>query len=320
MKKIFTRKKIIQRVLRPYNDVHKAAFAVGILTLFSQFFSLARDRLLAAQLGVGNDLDIFVASFQIPDILFAFGASLVSITVLIPFLNERLHAEEDSIYKAKRFLSIVFTAFIVGMIALVVVLMFLMPWLAPKIAPGFAPDQIDTLIQAGRIMLISPLLLGISNLFGSVTQIYKKFIIYALSPILYTLGVIGGILFLYPTFGVIGLSFGVLIGACLHMLVHVPVLLQKGLVPEWVKKFDWALVWDVIKLSLPRTFALALAQVTIAFFIALASKIGTGSISLFRFAFTFHAMPLTLVGVSYSVVAFPRLVELYESGKVQEFI
>lgn len=310
----------MQHVLRPYNDVNKAAFVVGILSLLSLVFGLIRSRLMVGVLGVGGDLDVFKASFVIPNILFAFGASLASITVLIPFLNERLHAEDNSIYKAKHFLSIVFTAFIVGMIVLIIVLMIIMPWLAPQIGIGFSSDQIDMLVKTGRIMLISPLLLGISNLFGSVTQIYKKFIVYALSPILYTIGIILGIIFLYPKFGLIGLSFGVLIGAFLHMLVHIPVLLQKGLIPEWAHAFDWRLVWSVIKLALPRALALSLVQITLGVFTSVATRVGDGALSIFDYALTFSAIPLAVVGVSYSVVAFPRLVELYESGEVQEFI
>ena len=50
--------------------------------------------------------------------------------------------------------------------------------------------------------------MGISNLFGSVTQSFRKFFVYALSPVLYNIGIIAGIIFFYPMFGALGLAWG----------------------------------------------------------------------------------------------------------------
>jgi len=97
----------------------------------------------------------------------------------------------------------------------------LMPHISYYVAPGFSVEMQHKVVELSRIMLLSPLLLGLSNLFGSITQLFRKFFIYALSPIFYNLGIIIGILFLYPWWGIRGLAFGVVLGALMHFLIDI---------------------------------------------------------------------------------------------------
>ena len=98
------------------------------------------------------------------------------------------------------------------MVVISLVAFFLMPLLVSFIAPGFTPVMQAKLIIISRIMLLSPILLGLSNLLGTVTQLFRKFFIYALSPIFYNIGIIIGVIFLYPIFGINGLVLGVVLG------------------------------------------------------------------------------------------------------------
>src|SRR5574343_318585 len=89
-----------------------------------------------------------------------------------------------------------------------VVVYVLMPYLARHIAPGFDHEQINLLVNTSRLMLLSPIFIGLSNLIGTITQIFKNFLIFSLSPIFYNLGILSGIFFFYPYFGVYGLAIG----------------------------------------------------------------------------------------------------------------
>ena len=62
------------------------------------------------------------------------------------------------------------------MIGISIIVCIFMPWFAKLLAPGFSGDQLHTLVQVSRIMLISPILFGISNLVATVTQFHKKFL------------------------------------------------------------------------------------------------------------------------------------------------
>lgn len=293
---------------------------LATFTFLGQLVGLFRDRMLAGRIGPGDILDIYVTAFQIPDLLFALGAALVSVTILIPFISELVHQHTDK-KEAQAFVDSIFTVFLSGMVVISIILFFLMPWLAPLVAPGFDSTLVPELVRVARIMLLSPILMGISNLFGSITQMQRKFFVYALSPILYNLGIIGGIAFLYPIYGVSGLAYGVIIGSFLHMLIQVPVVMRHGFAPVLLlRNIQWKRVGRVMSISLPRTLTLAFSQIVITVLIAFATRIGEGAASILRFALTINTFPVIIIGISYSVAAFPQMVELFHKHKIKEFI
>src|SRR3989338_7227448 len=219
-------KNMVGRLLRVFNrewsGLHEAAFLLAGTAILSQVLGLLRDRLLAGHFGAGESLDIYYAAFRVPDFLYASLASLVAVTVLIPFLLEHASAGGDSDAKAARFINRGFTVF-VGVVALGCLLAYAtMPRLAAFIVPGFSPELQTEFVTLSRILLLSPFLLGISNLFGSVTQSLRRFFVFAAGPILYNIGIIIGIIFLMPYWGVTGVVIGVLLGALFHVLIHLP--------------------------------------------------------------------------------------------------
>ena len=315
---------MIQRISallhKQYTNINAAAFMLAGFTFLGQLVGLVRDRMLAGRIGPGDTLDIYVTAFQIPDLVFALGAALVSVTILIPFISELVH-NDTSKEEAKEFINSIFTTFLWGMVIVSVILYFLMPWLAPLVAPGFDAHLVPELVRIARIMLLSPILMGMSNLFGSITQMQRKFFVYALSPILYNIGIIAGIVFLYPIYGVSGLAYGVIIGSFLHMAIQVPVVLRHGFAPELLlRNIQWKRVGRVMAISLPRTLTLAFTQIVVTVLIAFATKIGEGAASIFRFALTINTFPVIIIGISYSVAAFPQMVELFQQNKIKEFI
>src|SRR3989344_6078016 len=189
--------KILRIFGKEYGSINQAALLLGFFAFLSQILGLFRDRAFAHFIGPGLSLDTYYAAFRIPDLIFICIASLASITVLIPFINARMDADKVT-KEARDFLNQIFTAFFIFMIFVSVVAFFLLPYLVDYIAPGFSPVSQGKLITLSRIMLLSPILMGLSNLFGTVTQLFRKFFIYALSPILYNVGIIIGVIFLYP--------------------------------------------------------------------------------------------------------------------------
>ncbi len=313
-------KKILTFFQRETKNMSEAAFILGFLTLFSQLLGLVRDRLFAHYLGVGMSLDIYNTAFRIPDILFAIMASVVSVTILLPFFSEKLYGSDSGKEEAKKFLNTMFSLFFIVLVIVSGILYFLTPLLTPYIAPGFSDASLQTLVDITRILLLSPLLLGLSSLFATVTQTYNKFLLYSLSPVLYNLGIIAGVLFLYESYGISGIAWGVIAGAFLHMIIHLPVLLQKDFLPKFSLSIDWHSVKKVVSIALPRTLTLGIARLTFVVLGALASLIGLGSISIFQFAYNLQSVPLALVGMSFSVAAFPVLVKNFAEENREAFL
>lgn len=312
-------KKILTFFNKEFNGINEAALLLGGFAFLSQLLGLIRDRTLASAIGAGPVLDIYYAAFRIPDFLYISIASLASVTVLLPFLMDRIKADSTK-EKARAFLNNIFSAYMLFMAVASIIVSILMPYIALYIAPGFSESQIDSLVLTSRIMLLSPIFIGLSNLIGSVTQLFKKFFIFSLSPIFYNLGILLGIIYLYPIFGVYGLAFGVILGATMHLFIQVPVVIQQGLFPKIIFNINWKEILEVMKLSLPRTLALSCNSLAFIILIAMASTLKEGSISLFTFSFNLQSVPVGIIGISYSVAAFPVLVKSFSLKDMDKFI
>ncbi len=312
-------KRILTFLNKEFSGINEAALLLGGFAFLSQLLGLIRDRTLATVIGPGPVLDIYYAAFRVPDFLYISIASLASITVLLPFLMDRIK-KEDGNNKARLFLNNVFSAYMIFMIIASVIITILMPYIARYIAPGFTQAQLSSLVITSRIMLLSPIFIGLSNLIGSVTQLFRNFFIFSLSPLFYNFGILFGIVYLYPVFGVYGLAYGVILGAILHLLVQVPIVISHGLFPRLTFKINWSEIFQVMKLSLPRTLALSCNSFAFIFLISMASTLKEGSISLFTFSYNLQSVPVGIIGISYSVAAFPVLVKSFLIKDMDNYI
>lgn len=312
---------------RESNGLHEAAFLIGLSAFGSQVLALIRDRLLAASFGAGAELDIYYTAFRIPDLLYVSLGSFVSVTVVLPFLAPYFGRGEHA--SGSRLLSDLLRHFLVFMLMAMAAAYILMPQLLNLVAPGFAAAASAELLTLSRILLLSPLLLGLSNLLANVTQLSRKFFLYALSPILYNLGIIAGILFFYPRLGLVGLVWGVVLGAFLHLAIQWPALARSHLSFRLLgvsSRRPWASgpeggEWRrIFLLAWPRTLALSAHQLAVLALLALASYLAAGSIAVFNFAYNLQAVLLSIIGISYSVAAFPTLVRLFTNGDQTQFV
>ncbi len=302
---------------REFSKISEAALVLAFFTLLSQLLGIVRDRLLAGNIGVGVELDMYYAAFRVPDFLFTLGASLVSVSILLPYFGKALSRGGG---EAKSFINDIFTSFFLFITIAALACFIAMPFFVTKLFPAFEPEVVDGVVKLSRIMLLSPILLGISNLFASITQSFKNFFVYALSPIFYNLGIILGVLVFFPFFGVVGLAFGVALGAFLHMAIQLPVVVRKGFLPRFSRSIRWDNLRSVLIHSFPRTLTLSLSKLLFLFFVSIASGLGEGIISVFNLSYNLQSVPLAIIGVSYSVAAFPILVEHFNAENFEEFM
>ncbi len=313
-------KRILTFLNKEFHGVNEAALMLGGFAFLSQILGLIRDRTLAHLVGAGPMLDIYYAAFRIPDFLYISVASIASVTVLMPFLMDKLGSGDDGKARAQKFLNNVFSAFMLFMVVVSVMIAILMPFIAKYVAPGFSESQLELLVTVSRIMLLSPIFIGLSNLIGTVTQVFKNFFVFSLSPIFYNVGILIGIILLYPVIGVYGLGIGVVLGAMMHLLVQVPVVVKHRFFPRLVSKIVWQEIWQVVRVSAPRTLTLSCNSLAFIVLIAMASTLAPGSISLFTFSFNLQSVPVGIIGISYSVAAFPVLIRSFSMKDMDNFI
>lgn len=313
---------MVRRLLKFLNKeisgLHEAAYLLGFFALLSQILALVRDKLLAYSFGAGHALDIYYASFRIPDLLFASVGSVVSASILLPFFISRFEAGDE---KGKSFSDSIFSVFFFSMAAAAAAAYVLAPYLVPVILPGFVHDSaLPELIVSMRIMLLSPFFLGLSNLFSCLTQMRHRFLVYAASPVVYNAGIIVGVVFFYPVLGLSGLAWGVALGAFLHMALQLPFMIHENILPRFTSGILWHDTKKIILTSLPRTITLSANQLASFVLVSIASVMSAGSISVFNFAFNLQSVPLTIIGASYSSAVFPVLSRLYYQKDFKTFL
>ncbi len=307
----------ITKISAPVRGLHQAAYLLAALTLASQALALLRDRIFAHVFGAGHVLDMYYAAFKIPDLVYALVVSLVSAYVLIPKIAALLKGGDQA--AARRLMSETASFLLIGGGIFCGLLAVLAPKFLFLLFPEFnTPAYASQFVFLARILLMQPILLGLSSILSSVTQLERRFFLFALSPVLYNAGIIFGTLVLYPYFGVLGIGIGVLAGAFVHQAIHVPVVWKARLAPRLIIPRPREL-WLVFRDSVPRSMALAMSSLTTLLLIALASRQGEGGVAVFTLASNLEAVPLSLIGAAYATAAFPVLAEQAGAAKYDAF-
>ena len=309
-------KRVFKFMYSEIRGLHQAAYILALFAFGSQLLALVRDRMLAHNFGAGNELDLYYTAFKIPDLMFALFASVLSVYVLLPFVTKA--RETEGAASGANILGQMFTVFLIAYTLVATLLFIFAPYVVKVIFPGLVSDS-ETLVTLMRILLLQPLFLGISSLFGVVTQLSQRFVLYAISPLIYNFGIIFGIAVLYPWFGLVGLVGGVVIGALGHMLVQLPLILKSELSFGLVRRFDFSLLSSILFVAIPRAITLSIHQLVLLVLISMATLMTAGSVSIFQFAYNLQSVPLVIIGMSYSVAAFPVLANLFVQNKQDIF-
>jgi len=307
---------MIGKLLTRRSSVLEATVVLAVASLVSRFFGLLRDRSLAAHFGAGNVLDAYYAAFRIPDLVFNLLILGALSSAFIPIFTEYLKKKSR-----EEAWALVNTLINLMVIILAVVLAFLAysaPLWIKVVAPGFDVAKQALTSDMMRVMLFSPLIFGLSNLAGGILNSFKNFIAYAFAPAFYNLGIILGVIVLAPHFGPIGLAYGVVLGAILHLFVQLPGVIKLGWRYRLHINFHHPAIKRMILLMVPRTLGLAASQLGILVNTIIASTLAVGSIAVFNLADNLYSLPISLVGISFAVAAFPTLSEKYVLGKVVE--
>lgn len=294
------------------------SFGAGLLaisSITSYALGLLRDRLLAGQFGASAELDVYSASFLIPDfIMNLFAAALTA--AFIPIFCEFKH--KYSLKHSWQLINSVLYLIAGAIFVSIIIGFFAAPWLTKLIAPGFDQASHALLINTTRLMLISPLLFSLSILFGSALMGLRRFIAYALSPVFYNLSIVLGLYFLAPEYGIYGAIIGVLIGAFVHMLVRIIAL---GIAGWRINYLAWHFkeIKKIIKLMIPRTIGLITWQGNLWVYTAIASGLAVGSVGIFNLARNFQSLPVSLFGIAFATALFPVLANNYAEQNKKEF-
>lgn len=293
-----------QLLAREHTSILSAAAIIGAFTLLSAGLGLIRNRLLASYFfgGLEAQLDVYFAAFVVPDTVFQLLVTGALSAAFIPVYSSKLRTDlRDANHVANATLNIMFLVLLVVTVLLII---FANP--VSRLVANFPDDQTVLLANLMRIMLVSQIFFGLSSFLTGVIQSHQRFLIPALAPVVYNAGIIGGTL-LAPQLGIWGPAYGVVVGAFLHMLVQIPLARKLGYNYKLIFEPGNADVRHIQKLMIPRTAALAVAQVERWVSVYFASFFAAGYLTMFNFARQLYVLPINLFGTALGQASLPRL-------------
>ncbi|MDO8626039.1 MAG: murein biosynthesis integral membrane protein MurJ [Candidatus Magasanikbacteria bacterium] len=288
-------------------SVTGAALMISAATLVSRLIGLLRDRAFMHYFGAGPVMDAYYAAFKIPDLIYNLLIVGALTAGFIPVFTKLFYEASDPSPAWRLASNIVNLAAVILLIVCVAGVVF-MPALAKIIAPGFSLANQKIMITFSRIMFFSPFLLGISMVMGGILQSLRQFVLYAIAPIFYNLGIIFGTIFLVPTrLGLNGLAWGVVLGAALHAGIQIYGAHKNGWRWQPLLNFRDKNAKLIGRLMLPRTLGLAMTQINLVVITILASLLPAGSVTVFNLANNLQAVPSGLIGIPFALAVFPIL-------------
>ena len=294
------------------------ASIVGLAFVLSRVIGLGREILLAERFGVGDELDAYVAAFRIPDLLFLGIMSVAFGAAFIPVFGGFLARDETN--KAWRLASSVVIVSTLTTVALCVVVFILAtPLMRHVVAPGLPESVLPDAVTTMRILLLSPILIGLGIAAKGMLEAQDIFTPSAMAPVVYNVATILGIVVLAPSLGITGVAIGAVVGAGLHAAVQLPRLIGTGFRLRAVgNPFAVEGIGEVLRLLAPRVVGQAAFQINFIWISSLATSAGTGEASGLNIAWQMLMLPHGLIALSISTVIFPRMARQFELKRLDQ--
>lgn len=277
---------------------------LAFFSILSLLLAILRDRLLAGYVGVGPVLDIYNASFRIPDLMYGAVLAFVTSGTVVPFLTKE--DKQGNIVDPQAKLASLSLFFIAIMGLLAFLFAVILPYIAHILVPGFSSEQVEIFILTTRLLLVQPILLGITSLISCLAQMKNQFILYGLSPLGYSVGIIFGIVELYPVYGIFGLIYGVLIGTVISLSIQAYSLRGVRLKQVFYAS-SFSYIRELSSLALPRTGTNVTTQLRQLFFHGFATTLGPGVLSAYLFAQKITDSVVQVIQQSVTTVSIPIL-------------
>ena len=296
----------------------RGALALSILTFGSYGMGLVRDRIFARTYGAGAELDAYNAAFVLPELLFDV---FIAAGLAAPFVPIFLKLDGEDGDSAGRFARTILTLAATTMGVAAAVLFVVAPFTIDQVAPGFrSPEQRTLYVDLFRVMCVTPLIFATSIVLGEVLVARRRFVYYGLAPLLYNGGIVAGTLLLHDAIGIFGAAVGAVIGALLHLGIRTVGILRTDIRPRPELDLRMPAVREFLRLMVPRMAGAPIEPLTFQFFTRVASSFVAGSVSSISFARNFQSVPVSLIGVAFSLAVFPALSDAAGRGDRRAFV
>lgn len=299
----------------------RALATVSGLTFFSRILGLIREILIAKYFGAGLATDAFNVAFRLPNLLrrlFAEGAfSQAFVPIVAEYKSKRTQEETREL--------ISHVASILGVAVIFVSLLGVVaaPWVIRITASGFTdqPDKFALTVALARITFPYIFFQAMVALAAGVLNTWNKFSVPAFTPTLLNVASILMMVFAAPYLAhpIDSLAWGAFIGGVLQMVIQVPALARIGMLPRFSLRWDDPGVRRILKIMLPATLGVSVAQVSLLINQSFGTWLPTGSISWLNYADRLMEFPMGTLGAALGTILLPSLSKMKASENVAGF-
>lgn len=298
-----------------------ASVIVMASVFLSRVLGQLRQSYIAYVGGAGSDVDAYTIAFQIPDMLnHVVAGGFLSVTFIPIFAK---HLEDGREEEGWRVLSIVLTVCLSVLTLLTVLTIWAAPTLVGWVAPGISDDPatLAKAVHMTRIILPAQIFFFAGGIFMAVQYAKGRFIIPALAPLIYNLGIIGGGVILSGPLGIEGFAWGVVMGAFAGQFVL-----------QWIGARDMGMrlrpsfrishpdFRTFLWLTLPLVVGLSMTFSMEFFFKFFGSMLGKGTVASLNYALRVNLLLVALFGQAAGVASYPFLARLYARGDIPEML
>ncbi len=312
---------------RANRQIARAAGTVMAAIVLGQVLGLIRG-ILVARAFPAAELDAFFAANRVSETLFVLIAAGALGSAFIPtFTGMLAQGDRRAAWRLASALANLILLILSGLAILAAIF-------APSIvryllAPGFSADaaQFELTVQLLRVQLASVVLFGLGGLIVGMLNAHQVFFVPALTPSMYQLGLIFGVLVLGPRLGIRGLAWGVVIGAALYLLLQLPALFRLGQAatvengaPAYTRTLGLkdAAVREVLRLMLPRIAGIGVVQLNFWVNTWMASLMQSGSVAGLQYGFSLMLMAQAAIAQSVAIAAMPTFSAQHALGRHDE--
>jgi len=305
-------------LFRRQTNILSAAFVLMVAVGLSSLLGIARDRLLYARFYscCSQDLDAYLAAFRLPDMVFQLVVLGAVSSAFIPVFSQLLQKDKKEAHSTASSVVTIISFIFLNIGA--VIFLFARP-LSELITASFNPHQINLMVDLTRIMLLAQFFFLLSNFTTAIIQTHDRFLLPALSPLIYNLSIIVGIVAFSEKLGVFGPAVGVVIGAFLHLLIQIPLAVKLGFKFRPSLNLKLPGVLSIGRLMLPRSLTLAVSQIELTVSVFLATSLAPGSLAIFNLAQNLMTLPVRLIGTTIGQATLPSLSRDFTKSDLAEF-
>lgn len=295
-------------------SIFSSALLLSFMIVLTSLSGFLRYRILAGYFNT-EELDIFFASFRIPDIIFEI---LITGALTSTFIPIYVKYKNDKKALSENISSIINLIFILLTIFVVIVSLFL-DQIIPILTPGYDLFKMEKIISLSRLLLLGQLpFFVLGNFLTGIGQANKTFFLSALAPIIYNLAIILITIFFYPSLILLAPIWGVIIGAFFLFAIQIPLLFNSDFKYQFILKKTQGLI-EFMKMVIPRAMTVIVAQIDATIDLTLTTFLGSGAYTVFYLAQHLQLLPVSVIGIAFGQASLPYLTEMFQEKKTEEF-